>query len=50
MNIIDQPQYKDEIITLKSHLSNWMAQQGDLGLETEMAVCDKKGFSHRRCP
>lgn len=50
VNIIDQPQYKDEIITLKSHLSNWMAQQGDLGLETEMVVCDRKGFSHRRCP
>lgn len=27
-----------------------VAQQGDLGLETEMVVCDRKGFSHRRCP
>ena len=49
-NIIDQPQYKDKITALKSHLSNWMAQQGDLGLETEMVVCERKGFSHRRCP
>ncbi len=35
------------IVLLSNFIS--VAQQGDLGLETEMLVCDRKGFSHRRC-
>ena len=48
-NLIDQPQYKDQVAVLKDNLSAWMVQQGDLGVETELSVCERKGFSHRRC-
>ncbi|MDG1938923.1 MAG: sulfatase [Pseudomonadales bacterium] len=48
-NLIDQPQYKDQVAVLKDNLSAWMVQQGDLGIETELSVCERKGFSHRRC-
>lgn len=49
-NIIEQPQYQKELKTLKSQLTAWMRQQGDQGIESELAVCERKGFSHRRCP
>lgn len=48
-NIIDQPQYTRQVIALKKELAKWMEQQGDLGVETEMSVCDRKGFNHRGC-
>lgn len=48
-NLIDQPQYKDQVAALKDNLSAWMVQQGDLGIETELSVCERKGFSHKRC-
>ena len=50
VNIIQQPQYQKEIAVLKSNLTDWMRQQGDKGIESELAVCDRKGFSHKRCP
>lgn len=49
VNIIEQPQYKEEIAALKNRLSAWMVQQGDLGIETELSVCDRKGFIHEKC-
>ena len=49
INLIDEPQYQSEIAALKNKLSVWMVQQGDLGIETELSVCDRKGFSHKRC-
>ena len=48
-NIIDMPGYEDEVAILRSRLSSWMVQQGDQGVETELSVCERKGFSHRRC-
>ena len=50
VNIIQQPHYQKEIAVLKSNLIDWMRQQGDKGIESELAVCDRKGFSHKRCP
>lgn len=49
-NIINQPSLQKEVAALKSNLTSWMRQQGDQGIESELAVCDRKGFSHRRCP
>jgi uncharacterized sulfatase len=49
-NIINDPKYKKEVALLKSNLIAWMHQQGDQGIESELAVCERKGFSHRRCP
>ena len=49
-NIIDMPGYGDEVAILRSKLSSWMDQQGDQGVGTELSVCERKGFSHRRCP
>jgi uncharacterized sulfatase len=49
-NIIDQPNLKQEVASLKSNLSSWMQKQGDKGIESELAVCERKGFSHRRYP
>ena len=48
-NIINQPQYQKEVVALKSHLFEWMKHQGDKGIESELSVCDRKGFSHKRC-
>ena len=49
-NIINQPSLQKEVAALKSNLTSWMRQQGDQGIESELAVCERKGFSHRRCP
>ena len=49
-NIIDQPNLQQEVAALKSNLTSWMQKQGDKGIESELAVCERKGFSHRRCP
>lgn len=49
-NIIDMPGYGDEVAILRSKLSSWMDQQGDQGVGTELSVCERKGFSHKRCP
>lgn len=35
---------------MRARLHAWMLQQNDRGIETEMAVCQRKGFSHRGCP
>ena len=48
-NIIGAPQYSLQVAALKKELSRWMQQQGDLGIETEMSVCNRKGFNHRGC-
>ena len=48
-NIINQPSLQKEVAALKSNLTSWMRQQGDQGIESELAVCDRKGFSHKRC-
>lgn len=48
-NIIGAPQYSLQVAALKKELSRWMQQQGDLGIETEMSVCDRKGFNNRGC-
>ena len=49
INIINQPQYTRQVAGLKKELAKWMEQQGDLGIETELSVCDRKGFNHRGC-
>lgn len=49
VNLINQPQFKQDISALKKELSAWMRQQGDLGIETEFSVCERKAFSHRKC-
>ena len=49
-NIINQPSLQKEVAALKSNLTSWMRQQGDQGIKSELAVCERKGFSHRRCP
>ena len=49
INIINQPQYTRQVNGLKNALARWMEQQGDLGIETELSVCDRKGFNHRGC-
>ena len=49
INIINQPQYTRQVNGLKKALARWMEQQGDLGIETELSVCDRKGFNHRGC-
>ena len=48
-NIISQPQHSRKVAALKKKLARWMEQQGDLGIETELAVCDRKGFNNRGC-
>ena len=48
-NIINEPQYSHQVIALKKELVKWMEQQGDIGIGTEMTVCDRKGFNHRGC-
>ena len=48
-NIINEPQYFPQVAALKKELIKWMKQQGDDGIETEMSVCDRKGFNHRGC-
>ncbi|MGC6480833.1 MAG: sulfatase [Porticoccaceae bacterium] len=50
INIINQPQHQKQLVVLKQKLTTWMHQQGDMGIKSELAVCDRKGFSHRRCP
>ena len=50
VNIFNKPQYQKEITSLKSNLTAWMQQQGDKGIDSELSVCERKGFSHRRCP
>jgi N-sulfoglucosamine sulfohydrolase len=35
---------------MRARLHAWMLHQNDLGVETEMAACQRKGFSHRGCP
>ncbi len=49
-NLIDQAEYKNEVAHLQTKLSNWMAQQGDLGIENELSVCQRKAFSNAQCP
>ena len=48
-NIINDQKYSSTVATLKKELVKWMKQQGDDGIETEMTVCDRKGFNHRGC-
>ncbi|MEE3240866.1 MAG: sulfatase [Pseudomonadota bacterium] len=48
-NIINDQKYSSTVATLKKELIKWMKQQGDDGIETEMTVCDRKGFNHRGC-
>ena len=50
VNIINLPQYQKQLAVLKQKLTTWMHHQGDMGIKSELAVCDRKGFSHRRCP
>lgn len=50
INLIDQPDYKMSVKSLKRYLENWMVEQGDRGIDTELSVCERKGFAHRRCP
>ena len=50
VNIIDQPQYASEAVTLKERLSAWMLAQNDSGVEKELSVCERKAFPHKRCP
>jgi hypothetical protein len=49
-NIINDLRYQKDIVLLKNNLTEWMSQQGDQGIKSELAVCERKGFSHRRCP
>ena len=49
-NIIDLSKYQAEIKDLKNKLTEWMWEQGDKGVATELAVCERKGFPHRGCP
>ena len=39
-----------ELERMQTHLYQWMRAQNDQGVQTEMAVCQRKGFSHRGCP
>jgi hypothetical protein len=39
-----------ELERMQTHLYQWMREQNDQGVQTEMAVCQRKGFSHRGCP
>ncbi len=48
-NIINESKYQKELVALKNNLSGWMQKQGDKGINSELSVCDRKGFSHRRC-
>ncbi|MBQ77656.1 MAG: sulfatase atsG [Cellvibrionales bacterium] len=48
-NIINEPKYSHQVTALKKELVKWMEQQGDIGIGTEMTVCDRKGFNHRGC-
>lgn len=50
VNIYNKPQYQKEITSLKRNLTAWLQQQGDKGIDSELSVCKRKGFSHRRCP
>lgn len=50
VNIIDQPQYASEVVTLKEQLSAWMIAQNDSGVAKELSVCERKAFPHKRCP
>ena len=50
INLIDQPDYKMSVKSLKRYLEDWMVEQGDRGIDTELSVCERKGFAHRRCP
>ena len=49
VNLIDQAQYTKEIFTLKQALLDWMQQQGDLGIATELSVCERRAFPHKGC-
>ena len=40
----------NELERMQTHLHQWMREQNDQGVQTEMAVCQRKGFSHRGCP
>lgn len=37
-NLADAPEHRQEMLRLRSRLDEWMKQQGDLGVETELAV------------
>lgn len=41
-NIIDEPGYEEVVKTLKSELAQFMKQQGDKGIETELQAHDRK--------
>lgn len=48
-NLIDNGEHSELINALKQKLAAWMAQQNDLGVATELSVCERKGFNHKGC-
>ena len=48
-NLYQQTTYQPTFKHLRQKLSAWMQQQGDRGIETELRVCERKGFIHKGC-
>ena len=47
-NLAADPKYRDKIAEMKSRLQSWMKQQGDRGIETELAKKRRKRKKKRR--
>ncbi|MBK1877706.1 sulfatase family protein [Pelagicoccus mobilis] len=47
-NLAGNPEYAEEFKRLKAELDGWMKQQGDAGVETEMAAKERKRKDRRR--